>query len=63
MDAKESFLNLDGWAGRIQIPVEIISETPKRYRVRILRDFTLPNRNYKRAGDIALIPKYAISTK
>jgi hypothetical protein len=41
-------LVLDGWAGRERIPVEIVGETPKRYRVRLL------------AAALVLVPRYAV---
>jgi len=54
-------LEMDGWAGRTRHPVEVIGETPTRYRVRLLEDMRLPGRwRYGKAGDIILVPKYAI---
>ena len=56
-----AYLHLDTWAGRIREPVELIGETPKRYRIRLLSDIRLPSRRQGRAGDEVLVPKYSIS--
>jgi len=54
-------LELDGWAGRTHWPVEVVGETPTRYRVRLLQDTRLPGRwREGHAGDVVLVPKYAI---
>ncbi|NLE94386.1 MAG: hypothetical protein GX600_01705 [Dehalococcoidia bacterium] len=54
-------LEIDGWAGRTSAPVEVVGETPKRYRVRLLQDTRLPGR-YRRGakGDVVLVPRYAV---
>lgn len=55
------YLCLNSWVGRQEIPVEILDETPSRYRIRLLHDCKLPGRNrYGSMGDIVLVPKYAI---
>ena len=53
-------LLLDGWAGRSEHLVEVIGETPKRYRVELLCDVRLPSRREGKAGDVVLVPKHAI---
>lgn len=53
-------LLLDGWAGRERVPVEIVGETPKRYRVRLLAECRLPSRRRGKAGDVVLVPRYAV---
>lgn len=53
-------LLLDGWAGRERHKVEVIGETPKRYRVRLLADTRLPSNRQHKAGDVVLVPKYAV---
>jgi len=53
-------LCLDSWAGRVEVPVTIIGETPKRYRVILGRDCRLPSRRWGKAGETVLVPKYAI---
>ena len=55
-----AYLVLDSWAGRERIPVEIVGETPKRYRVRLLADALLPSRRHCAAGDVVLVPRYAV---
>ena len=55
-----AILVLDGWAGRERIPCEVIGETPKRYRIKLLADAQLPSRRSCWAGDVVLVPKYAV---
>jgi len=58
----KAFLHTNSWAGHGKTPVEIIKETPKRFRVKLLEDTTLPGRNRSgKAGQEILVPKYAIS--
>ena len=45
------------------IPLEIIGETPKKYRVIFLVDCYLPRYRKKHAGDIGLVPKTAVRVK
>ncbi|RPJ40084.1 MAG: hypothetical protein EHM35_00310 [Planctomycetaceae bacterium] len=54
-------LLLDGWAGRSRIPVEVVGETPKRYRVKLLADARLPGGRQFQAGAVVLVPKHAIA--
>ena len=56
-----AILVLDGWAGRERIPCEVIGETPKRYRIKLQQDALLPSRRHCKAGDVVLVPKYAVS--
>lgn len=52
---------VDGWAGYQRIPVEILGETPKRYRVKLIERSKLPGRNnWRNAGDVVLVPKHAV---
>lgn len=55
-----AYLVLDSWAGRERIPVEVVGETPKRYRVRLLADALLPSRRHVKAGETVLVPRYAV---
>jgi hypothetical protein len=55
-----TYLRLDGWAGRERIPVEIVGETPKRYRVKLLEAARLPGNRPHDAGDVVLVPRYAV---
>ncbi len=54
------YLRLDGWAGRENVPVEVVGETRTKYRVRLLRDANLPSRRQCKAGDVVAVPKYAV---
>ncbi len=55
-------LRLDSWAGRRSYPVEVLGETPQRYRIRLLEDMPLPGRNKRgAAGEVRLVPKYAVT--
>jgi hypothetical protein len=60
LTTRAAVLCLNGWAGREEYPVEIVGETPTRYRVRLLMDVRLPGNRPARYGDIVLAPKYAI---
>lgn len=51
----------DGWAGRQETRIEIVAETPKRYRVKLLENAALPGRsNHRSSGFVFLAPKYAV---
>lgn len=59
---RDGWLQLDGWAGRTQQRVRVIGETPKRIRIRAIADTRLAGaRRIIKAGEIALVPKRAIS--
>ena len=49
---------LDTWAGRRYYAVELVGETPKKARVRILTPggVMLPGRRYVQYGEIVLVP-------
>ncbi len=54
-------LLMDSYAGRTCTPVEIVGETPKRYRIRAIEDTKLAGRNrWLAAGETALVPKHAV---
>lgn len=55
-----AFLKLDGWAGRINVPVEVVKEAGKRTTVKLLEDTTLPGARGRKAGDVVTVPSYAI---
>lgn len=55
-----TYLALQGWGGLLLYPVEILGETPKRYRVRLCDDARLPGGRKKKKGDVVLVPKTAI---
>ncbi len=54
---------LDTWAGRRYYAVEVVGETPKKARFRILTPggVMLPGRRYVHCNDIVLVPKHALS--
>ena len=55
------YLLFDSWAGRTRVFVEVVGDTPKRTRVRLMEDCKLPGRNrWGRAGDVILVPKDAV---
>jgi hypothetical protein len=55
-------LHLDGYSGRSSTRVEIVGETPKRYRVRAITQTRTAGRLvYLEPGQIALVPKQAIT--
>ena len=55
------YLCLDSWAGRTETLVEIVAETPKRYRIRALSKTKLAGRyRWLEEGQITLVPKYAV---
>lgn len=53
---------LDTWAGRRYYAVEVVGETPKKTRVRVLTPggVMLPGRRYVQCGEVALVPNHAI---
>ena len=54
-------LGLQGWEGLTWTRVEIIGETPKKYRIRALQRTKLGGRSrWIYAGETALVPKHAI---
>lgn len=62
MSAVIKSLVLDTWAGRRYYAVEIVGETPKKARIRILTPggVMLPGRRYVNCGETVLVPKHAI---
>lgn len=59
-EPKPGRLCLDGWAGRSSVPVEIVGETAKRYRVRFLEATKLPHQREALRGSVMFVPKYAV---
>lgn len=55
-------IGLDTWTGRRYYAVEIIGETPKKFRVRILTPggVMLPGKRYFHFDEVVLVPKHAI---
>ena len=57
----KAVLCLNGWEGRTETSVEIVGETPKRYRIRASKRVKLAGRNrWLEIGKTALVPKYAV---
>lgn len=54
-------LHVDGWAGRVEYPVEIVEETPKWFRVKLLFGTRLGDGREGRIGDVVLVPKSAVT--
>lgn len=58
---KFGLLCTDGYEGRTETRVEIIGETPKRYRIKAVRRTKLAGRDrWLEPGDDVLVPKAAI---
>ncbi len=57
-----STVRIQSWAGVRTVPVEIIGETPKCYRVRVLAEASRwPGRNrFVEKGDVRLVPKHYV---
>jgi len=54
-------LGLQGWGGMIWTRVELVGETPKKYRIRAIRRTKLGGRcRWLNAGEITLVPKHSI---
>ena len=52
------YVAIQSWAGIHRVPVKIIGETPKRFRVEILADAHWPGRcRTVSKGEVRLIPK------
>jgi hypothetical protein len=55
------FILLQGYAGLTKRRVQIVGETPKRYRIRALERTRLAGRHrYIESGAEALVPKHAV---
>lgn len=56
----QAYLCIDGYAGRREYPVEIVRETPKRYKVRLNGGECLPSGRTGVQGQEILVPRYAV---
>jgi putative DNA primase/helicase len=56
----KGLLRLDSWAGRREIPCEILKETPHRFLVRLGEDCLLPGGRLATNGQDVYVPKDAI---
>jgi len=59
MDSKLGLLHLESWAGTTKDPVEILKETPKRYKIRFLGETCFQGKFTN--GKEYYVPKYAVS--
>jgi hypothetical protein len=53
-------LRLDSWAGRREIPCEIVKETSHRFLVRLGKDCLLPGGRQASKGGEVYVPKDAV---
>lgn len=53
-------LRMEGWAGREHVRCQIVGYTPQRTRIKLLQDCTLPGGRRHVAGDVVLVPTYAV---
>jgi hypothetical protein len=53
-------LRMDGWAGRREIPCEVLKETPHRFLVRLGEDCVLPRGREATKGQEVYVPKDAV---
>ena len=61
MTGRPALLLLDGWEGRTETPVEVIAETPKRYRIRAIERTRLAGRyRWLMPGEETLVPRTAV---
>lgn len=61
--AQAAVLVLNTYAGRREHPIEVVGETPKKYRVKILdeKSFPLPGKKTANPGEVVLVPKDAVT--
>lgn len=56
------FVLLEGWSGLTKTRVQIIGKTPKKLRIRALKDTKLAGRNrWIKAGDEVLVPAHCVA--
>jgi len=58
---RPAVLSLESWAGTLRKRVEIIGETPRRYRIRVVDGYRVRGRRSFSPGDVTLVPRWAIS--
>jgi hypothetical protein len=56
----KGILRTDSWAGRREIPCEILKETPHRFVVRLGKDCLLPGGRQATKGQEVYVPKNAV---
>lgn len=56
------WLNLSGWAGRTSKLVEVVGETPQRFRIRAIEKTRLSGRlRWLEPGETTLVPRHSIT--
>jgi hypothetical protein len=51
-----TYLCLDGWAGRREVPVAVLSRNGKYSRVRLLENALVPRKGHRLAGEVVRVP-------
>jgi phage/plasmid primase-like uncharacterized protein len=59
-EMEKGVLALNSWAGRSEIPCEILKETPHRFLVRLRKDCLLPGGRQASKGGEVYVPKDAV---
>ena len=59
-EIEKGVLRMDGWAGRREIPCEIVKETPHRFLVRLGEGCVLPKGRKAEKGQEVYVPKGAV---
>jgi len=58
------YLNLNSWGGLSSYRIEVIGETPKRFRIQAITKTKVAGRQrWLKPGDTTLVPKHAITTE
>ena len=60
IETMKAYVVVDTWCGRMECPIDVFGETPKRYRAKFLKEFYLPGGRHLHPGDVALVPKTAV---
>jgi hypothetical protein len=58
--SRTGYVFTNSWAGLNRYPIELVKETPKRYRVKLLEACRLPHHGNLEAGAIVLVPKDSV---
>jgi hypothetical protein len=61
--SRVGYLVLNGWAGRSVTAVDVIGETPRKFRIRAIHHTRLGGRQRSlEAGETTLVPRTAVVT-
>lgn len=59
---KPSTIALEGRGGSIIFrPIEVIGETPTRYKIRLVEDIKIPDARQYKEGEVLFVPKAAVT--